>query len=264
MTKKRNLCCNNLIIAHNNDYENMKKECKDQCHKEIQKILAASYRDIFTENIPTCICEKSLSDKVEKTCLKCGGILGGGVEPTVGLLGTVAVNQLTKATTVASIGFATQEGIKAGIKAVVHNLINVLHFFDVTRDIWLTLINSKNYNTVSGLTTSAKTTKEVGTTCLRNTPRLKPAYDAIFNKSKVWFGPAKQAGIVATSNKEASIQSVEFGKITTASTSYYTAIVSSVVVIIFIVVVMKNENEEKTPKYKIIEINDVVLFRYNI
>ncbi|ETW43891.1 hypothetical protein PFNF135_01825, partial [Plasmodium falciparum NF135/5.C10] len=65
-----------------------------------------------------------------------------------------------------------------------------------------------------------------------------PAYDAIFNKSKVWFGPAKQAGIVATSNKEASIQSVEFGKITTASTSYYTAIVASGVVIIFIVVVM--------------------------
>ncbi|KOB61710.1 rifin [Plasmodium falciparum HB3] len=251
MTKKRNLCCNNLIIAHNNDYENMKKECKDQCHEEIQKIvlkdkikkeltekLAALYRDIFTEDIPTCICEKSLSGKVEKTCLKCGGILGGGLEPTVGLLVTVAVNQLTKTATVASIEFATQEGIKAGIKAVVHNLINVLHFFDVTRDIWLTLINSKNYNTVSGLTTSAKTTKEVGTTCLRNTPRLKPAYDAIFNKSKVWFGPAKQAGIVATSNKEASIQSVEFGKITTASTSYYTAIVASGVVIIFIVVVM--------------------------
>lgn len=78
------------------------------------------------------------------------------------------------------------------IKAVVHNLINVLHFFDVTRDIWLTLINSKNYNTVTGLATSAKTAKEaVGTTCLRNIPRLKAACDAIFNKSKVWFGPVK-------------------------------------------------------------------------
>ncbi|KOB88338.1 rifin [Plasmodium falciparum Dd2] len=190
---------------------------KDKIKKELTEKLAELYRDIFIEDIPTCICEKSLSDKVEKTCLKCGGILGGGVEPTVGLLGTVAVNQLTKATTVASIEFATQEGIKA--------------------DIWLTLINSKNYNTISGLTTSAKTAKEaVGTTCLRNTPRLNPACDAIFNKSKI----------------------------TSASTSYYTAIVASGVVIIFIVVVMKNENEEKTPKYKIIEINDVVLFRYNI
>ncbi|EUT70094.1 hypothetical protein PFAG_06097 [Plasmodium falciparum Santa Lucia] len=209
MAKKRNLCCNNLIIAHNNDCENMKKECKDQCHKEIQKIvlkdkiekeltekLVALYRDIFTQDIPTCICEKSLSGKVEKTCLKCGGILCGGLEPTVGLLGTVGVNQLTKATAVVSIEFATQEGIKSGIKAVVDNLINMLHFFDVTRDIWLTLINSKNYNTVSGLTTAAKTSKEaVGTTCLRNTPLLKPSCDAIFNKRKEYFGPDKQAGI---------------------------------------------------------------------
>lgn len=121
MTKKRNLCCNNLIIAHNNDYENMKKECKDQCHEEIQKIvlkdkikkeltekLEALETNIKTEDIPTCVCEKSLSDKVEKTCLKCGGILGGGVEPTVGFLGIVVVNQLTKATTVASIAAANK------------------------------------------------------------------------------------------------------------------------------------------------------------
>ncbi|ETW46255.1 hypothetical protein PFMALIP_05681 [Plasmodium falciparum MaliPS096_E11] len=134
--------------------------------------LVALYRDIFTEDIPTCICEKSLSDKVEKTCLKCGGILGGGLEPTVGLLVTVVVNQLAKATTVASIEFATQEGIKS--------------------DIGLTLINSKNYNTVTGLATSSKTAKEaVGTTCLRNTPLLKAACYAIFNKSKVLFGPIK-------------------------------------------------------------------------
>ncbi|ETW58098.1 hypothetical protein PFMC_06005, partial [Plasmodium falciparum CAMP/Malaysia] len=157
MTKKGHLCCNNLIIAHHNDYENMKKECKEQCEKDIQKIIlkdkiekeltekfATLQTDITTEDIPTCICEKSLSGKVEKTCFKCGGLLGGGLEPTVGLLGTVAVNQLTKATAVASIEFATQEGIKSGIKAVVDNLINMLHFFDVTRDIWLTLINSKN------------------------------------------------------------------------------------------------------------------------
>ncbi|ETW44697.1 hypothetical protein PFNF135_00909 [Plasmodium falciparum NF135/5.C10] len=190
---------------YNERMQEKRKECKDQCEKDIQKIilkdkiekeltekLEALETNIKTEDIPTCVCEKSVADKVEKACLRCGGILGGGLEPTVGLLGTVVVNQLTKTATVASIEFVTQEGIKAGIKAVVHNLINVLHLFDVTRDIWLTLINSKNYNTVSGLTTAAKTAKEaVGTTCLRNTPRLKPSCDAIFNKSKVWFGPVK-------------------------------------------------------------------------
>ncbi|SOV83902.1 rifin PIR protein, putative [Plasmodium reichenowi] len=101
---------------------------------------------------------------------------------------TVAVNQLTKATTVASIAAAKQ----VCIKTVVHNLINLLHFSDFTRDIWLTLINSKNYNTVSGLAAAVMNAKEaVGTTCLRNNPSLNPACDAIFNKSKVWFGPDK-------------------------------------------------------------------------
>ncbi|ETW57609.1 hypothetical protein PFUGPA_00517 [Plasmodium falciparum Palo Alto/Uganda] len=152
----------------------------------------------------------------------------------------------------------------------------MLHFSDVTRDIWLTLINSKNYDTVSGLAADAKNSKEaVGTTCLRNAPSLKPACDAIFNKRKEWFGPDKQAAIEAFSNKTASIEVVELGKITTASTSYYTAIVASKFAIIFIVLVMmiiylilryrrKKKNEEKTPIYKIIEINDVVLLRYNI
>ncbi|KNG73898.1 hypothetical protein PFMG_00033 [Plasmodium falciparum IGH-CR14] len=223
MTKKRMLYCNNLMIAHRNDFENTKKECKERCDKEIQKIilkdkiekeltekLAALYRDIFTDDISTCICEKSLADKVERTCLRCEGILVGGVEPTVGFLVIVVLNRLTKATTVTSIEFATQEGIKAGIKAVVHNLIGMHHFSDVTRDIWLTLINSKNYNTVSGLAADDKNAKEAVGTCLRNAPSLKPACDAIFNKSK------------------------------------------------------KTENEEKTSIYKIIEINDVVLVRYNI
>ncbi|EWC75171.1 surface antigen [Plasmodium falciparum UGT5.1] len=121
MTKKRMLYCNNLMIAHRNDFENTKKECKERCDKEIQKIilkdkiekeltekLAALYRDIFTDDISTCICEKSLADKVERTCLRCEGILVGGVEPTVGFLGIVVVNQLTKATTVASIAAANK------------------------------------------------------------------------------------------------------------------------------------------------------------
>ncbi|KNG74418.1 hypothetical protein PFMG_00601 [Plasmodium falciparum IGH-CR14] len=181
--------------------EEKRKKCKEQCEKDIQKIIlkdkiekeltekfATLQTDITTEDIPTCVCEKSVADTVEKTCLKCGGLLGGGVEPTVGFLGTVVVNQLTKATTVSSIAAAKQ----VCIKAVVDKLINMLHFSDFTRDIWLTLINSKNYNTVSGLAADAKNAKvAVGTTCLRNTSRLKPACDSIFKKSKVWFGPVK-------------------------------------------------------------------------
>ncbi|ETW51294.1 hypothetical protein PFMALIP_00659 [Plasmodium falciparum MaliPS096_E11] len=63
-----------------------RQTCKEQCDKDMQKIilkdkiekeltekLSALQTDISINDIPTCICEKSLADKVEKNCLKCGG-----------------------------------------------------------------------------------------------------------------------------------------------------------------------------------------------
>ncbi|ETW45683.1 hypothetical protein PFMALIP_06257 [Plasmodium falciparum MaliPS096_E11] len=77
--------------------------CKEQCDREIQKIIlkdklekeltekfSALHTDIHSDAIPTCICEKSLADKVEKGCLRCTYGLGT-LAPTVGLIGSVAV-----------------------------------------------------------------------------------------------------------------------------------------------------------------------------
>nr|SPJ13230.1 rifin PIR protein,putative [Plasmodium sp. DRC-Itaito] len=82
-----------------------RQKCKDKCDKEIQKIIlkdkmekelihkfATLQKDIQSDAIPTCICEKSLAYKVEKTCLICGYGLGS-VTPSVGLFGTLAVNK---------------------------------------------------------------------------------------------------------------------------------------------------------------------------
>ncbi|CDO61544.1 rifin [Plasmodium reichenowi] len=77
-----------------------RKQCKDRCDKEIQKIilkdklekeltekLSTLQTDIQNDAIPTCVCEKSMADKVEKGCLRCGGVLGGGVMPGFGTIG---------------------------------------------------------------------------------------------------------------------------------------------------------------------------------
>ncbi|SCM18798.1 PIR protein, putative [Plasmodium sp.] len=77
-----------------------RQKCKDQCDKEIQKIILKDKLEkqmaeqlttldtkITTEDIPTCICEKSLADKVEKGCLRCGSVLGGAVMPGFGAIG---------------------------------------------------------------------------------------------------------------------------------------------------------------------------------
>ncbi|KNG75494.1 rifin [Plasmodium falciparum IGH-CR14] len=76
-----------------------RQKCKEKCDKEIQKIIlkdkiekelnekfSALHTDIQSDDIPTCICEKSLADKVEKGCLRCGSILGAAM-PELGLVG---------------------------------------------------------------------------------------------------------------------------------------------------------------------------------
>ncbi|CAB39120.1 rifin [Plasmodium falciparum NF54] len=80
-----------------------KNQCKEQCDKEIQQIIlkdkiekelterfSALETKIDTNDILTCICEKSVADKVEKTCVKCGRILGTAV-PELSLIGGIAV-----------------------------------------------------------------------------------------------------------------------------------------------------------------------------
>ncbi|KOB62630.1 hypothetical protein PFHG_04339 [Plasmodium falciparum HB3] len=103
-----------------------RQKCKEQCDKEIQKIIlkdklekelmdkfATLQTDIQNDAIPTCVCEKSVADKVEKTCLRCGSVLGGGVAPSVGLLGGIGEAAIS-AWKVAALKAATKYAMKEG------------------------------------------------------------------------------------------------------------------------------------------------------
>ncbi|ETW38414.1 hypothetical protein PFTANZ_00846 [Plasmodium falciparum Tanzania (2000708)] len=115
---------------HKRIQENRQK-CKEQCEKDIQKIilkdkiekeltekLGALQTEIRSDAIPTCTCQKSVGYKVEKTCLKCGGILGVGVAPSLGLLGEIGglvINNWKNTPFYeAFVAFAQKEGIAAG------------------------------------------------------------------------------------------------------------------------------------------------------
>ncbi|EUR81793.1 hypothetical protein PFBG_00173 [Plasmodium falciparum 7G8] len=100
---------------------------KDKCDKEIQKIIlkdklekelnekfAILQTDIHSDAIPTCICEKSLADKVEKNCLRCGGILGSAM-PQLGLIGGSALY-------VAAVKSSVELGIKMGMQTAITSL----------------------------------------------------------------------------------------------------------------------------------------------
>ncbi|ETW39124.1 hypothetical protein PFTANZ_00167, partial [Plasmodium falciparum Tanzania (2000708)] len=110
-----------------------RQKCKEQCDKEIQKIIlkdklekelmdkfATLHTDIQSDAIPTCVCEKSIADKTEKFCLNCGVQLGGGVLQASGLLGgigAVAVNAWKDAAIIAAKAAAIAEGAAKGAVA---------------------------------------------------------------------------------------------------------------------------------------------------
>ncbi|KNG75134.1 rifin [Plasmodium falciparum IGH-CR14] len=101
-----------------------RQKCKDKCDKEIQKIilkdklekeLAEKFvtlqTDIQNDAIPTCVCEKSLEDKTEKLCLKCGYGLGSNI-PLVGLINGVTFHASVLKY---AVDIGTSEGVKAAI-----------------------------------------------------------------------------------------------------------------------------------------------------
>ncbi|EUR82668.1 hypothetical protein PFBG_00013 [Plasmodium falciparum 7G8] len=155
-----------------------RKQCKDQCDKEIQKIilkdkiekelsqhLSTLETNIDTNDIPTCVCEKSVADKVEKTCLKCAGVLGGGVAPGWGLISgivytgwkTAALAAATKEAIAEGLAAGEAAGIKEGIDAVILGLNSEFGLStQAVQKIGL-VINGTNYTNVSNITTAIYT-----------------------------------------------------------------------------------------------------------
>ncbi|ETW31718.1 hypothetical protein PFFCH_00858 [Plasmodium falciparum FCH/4] len=107
-----------------------RQKCREQCDKEIQKIIlkdklekqmaqqfSTLHTDIQSDAIPTCVCEKSLADKVEKGCLRCGSVFGGGIAPSVGLLGGIgeaAISAWKVAALKAAARYAASKGAAQG------------------------------------------------------------------------------------------------------------------------------------------------------
>ncbi|ETW39407.1 hypothetical protein PFNF135_06214 [Plasmodium falciparum NF135/5.C10] len=90
-------------------------------YEERMNVKRQKYKEKRDKNIQEIIAkdrmEKSLAEKVEKVCLSCGCGLGG-VAASLGIFGTIAVNEWTKAATAA----ATQKGIEAGIEEAIRGI----------------------------------------------------------------------------------------------------------------------------------------------
>ncbi|ETW45889.1 hypothetical protein PFMALIP_06045, partial [Plasmodium falciparum MaliPS096_E11] len=144
-----------------------RQKCKERCDKESQKIILKDKMEkqmaqqlttletkITTEDIPTCICEKSVADKMEKGCLRCGSVFGGGIAPTFGLIGSVAINMWKTTEIAAAIVSAKKAGALAGeavripaaIDAVIAGIKSKFSIHTLGREALKFVIDGTNYN----------------------------------------------------------------------------------------------------------------------
>ncbi|SPJ08697.1 rifin PIR protein,putative [Plasmodium sp. DRC-Itaito] len=207
--------------------QDKRQKCKEERDKNIQKIIEKDKM------------EKSLAEKIENGCLRCGCGLGG-VAASVGIFGAVAVNELTKAATVAAFEFATKEGIKAGIEAAITQIKGRSFIRGSSLVVELpNIINESNYNTVNGLFDAFMAfVKAKGENCPAYGGTMEHVCNAITTNRNAWLGPAAKAGEQATATKTAAVKIDELTKVATASTQMYSAIGYSVLAILIIVFVM--------------------------
>ncbi|SOV75743.1 rifin PIR protein, putative [Plasmodium reichenowi] len=245
-----------------------RQKCKEQCDKDIQKIILKDKLEkqmeqqlttletkIDTNDIPTCICEKSIADKVEKGCLRCGYGLGT-VAPTVGLIGSVAVHAwkplALKSAVLAAEKAGAAKGLAAGEAAGVEALISgLMNRFNLPTINGYTLEEIITTATLKDHTILAGALKiEYQNTCMP----YPDASDVLClmekkNYTKVIEGTTKS--LVGNANKTAEAKAANVaanetaaaiktntGVVEAASYDWYTTVGYSVLAILIIILIM--------------------------
>ncbi|SPJ10065.1 PIR protein [Plasmodium sp. DRC-Itaito] len=238
--------------------QDKRQKCKEKCDKEIQKIIlkdklekqmaqqfATLDTNIQSDSIPTCICEKSLADKVEKGCLRCGINVGGGI-PGLGMLGAYGVYSMVQIAMTAAkkvgIQLAIKEGNVAGIEAVITALnssLNIDNFGGITLN---TVLNGNNFKNITFLVKLIK--KEYNTVCVVNADPNKLlcvwgsknhaiAYKAIETNVENAVTRGTQAATAETAKMTPIYITQELSKVTNTG-----AILSNPIMVSFIVIVL--------------------------
>ncbi|SOS77252.1 rifin [Plasmodium sp. gorilla clade G1] len=247
MIKKRKKCKEQW------DKDNQKIILKDKIQKELTENLAALQTDISPNDIPTCVCGKSVADKVEKTCLECGYGLGGAV-PELGLLCGYGAYELVQAAIVAAEKEAIAEGAKAGISEGIKVAIKgIKDAFDIdflggkTLELVITGKTFKNSTFFA-----EKMVDEYKTMCLTTTANdgrlicsYRSMFDGRFETTTVISENAKKAAINAgqaaervTSETTKALTAEKTGEVTSASAIFSNPMVISFIVVVIIVIIL--------------------------
>ncbi|CDO61833.1 rifin [Plasmodium reichenowi] len=240
-----------------------RKQCKEKCDKEIQKIIlkdklekelmdkfATLQSDIQSDAIPTCVCEKSVADKVEKGCLRCGGVLGEGVMPGMGLidgslLGAISVLQpaaitaAKEAAVTEATALATQEGMKAVI-SIIEKMSVIYEKHQITG--FISSVNEKNFKSAAALRDSVVNLFNKSCNIEGGDKATVFCQGMVLNSEDKTFNGYVNPGIAAFQKEYSSqkelLETAKVGAVEATYASYQTAIIASIVAIVVIVLIM--------------------------
>ncbi|SOV78695.1 PIR protein [Plasmodium reichenowi] len=260
-----------------------RQKCKEQCDKEIQKIIlkdklekelkdkfATLQTDIQNDSIPTCVCEKSMADKMEKECLKCTQNLGGIVAPSSGVLAGIAEGALYawKPTALdAAIKAAKEAAIAAGKaagdayrKSKVIEALEMIGLKTVCPKTFDSILKVRNYteftkfsgdffeeyNKICASTRSAAKCEKFNeifsvvnedTSNLIDNPinAISKTIESFVETTKT-AAEAKVADVTAT--QTTTLTKAKVDAVNTAYTSCQTTIIASIIAIVVIILVM--------------------------
>ncbi|KNG74189.1 rifin [Plasmodium falciparum IGH-CR14] len=206
--------------------EEKRQKRKEERDKNIKKIIEKDKM------------EKSLSEKIEKGCLRCGCGLGG-VAASVGIFGAIAVNEWTKA----AMLVAAQKGIDVGIKAAIDGLGNIVRLNEFTLIDWAGKINGTNFLEPNSLVAivnkvyyKCSETADAGITAFCKATK---AWDEENSTLALRTISKQAAGVAAAADKAAkATEATEISLVNAESTHLYSAIGYSVLAILIILLVM--------------------------
>ncbi|SOV84083.1 rifin PIR protein, putative [Plasmodium reichenowi] len=239
-----------------------RKQCKDKCDKEIEKIIlkdklekelmdkfATLQTDIQSDAIPTCVCEKSIADKMEKFCLNCGmnvggvvtlssGVLGGIAEGAISVLQPLAITAAENAAKDAATALATQAGmdaVKLKIKGLRAAFLDSEGFVDL-----ISIVKETTYKNGDALVDAAK--KVIGNACMKKDGSLTSFYNSITIKGDSYIGNFAQDGATAyqttLTTKTPALTKAKVGVVEATYSSYEITIIASIIAIVVIVLIM--------------------------
>ncbi|EWC91190.1 hypothetical protein PFNF54_00011 [Plasmodium falciparum NF54] len=213
--------------------------------------FATLHTDIQSDAIPTCVCEKSIADKMEKECLRCAQNLGGIVAPSSGVLAGIAEGALIvwkpaaiKAAKAAAAKAASDAATQAGMNAVRLEIKKLLEMFTGKPGYvdLLPIVKESTYKNGSALVDSAKKLF-VESGKLEGLDRMPVFYNTVID----YPGPSNIKGFgkigsdayeAAFTSQKGTLEATKVGEVNTTYGGCQTAITASVIAIVVIILIM--------------------------